>query len=237
MGNRIAFLLALALIVCKPSARAQENLSGFLPLNHPAIPAPVRAAADSVFHIYMMYDAREPLPDLTKATPYLRQIWQKEQVGCLAGQPCLVRSRFNAGSAYLSEANVLTTAYHVTASLDETAVVYVFDHEQRLVYGGPALMIARTLGASWSSILFDVVWPQAAGPILNACALAAVWAVGDFALSGILLDDGEATLPLLMQNYLNNYRFDQAAFLLAPLLGAALCVYLFFRGAQHYVAG
>lgn len=99
------------------------------------------------------------------------------------------------------------------------------------------VMIARTLGASWSSILFDVVWPQAAGPILNACALAAVWAVGDFALSGILLDDGEATLPLLMQNYLNNYRFDQAAFLLAPLLGAALCVYLFFRGAQHYVAG
>ncbi len=94
--------------------------------------------------------------------------------------------------------------------------------------------VARTLGAAWSTVLFEIVWPQAAPQILRAAGLAALWASGDFAISGILLGT-DLTLPLVMDNLLNNYRFESAQLLLLPLLAVGLTLYGLFVGAARYV--
>ncbi len=95
--------------------------------------------------------------------------------------------------------------------------------------------VARSLGAGWGMVLFEIVWPQASGAILRASGLAALWASGDFALSGILLGD-EVTLPLLMNGLLGQYRFDTAQLLLFPLLAVGLSLYVLFVGVRRHVA-
>lgn len=95
--------------------------------------------------------------------------------------------------------------------------------------------VARLLGATWGMILFDVVWPQVAAPVLRASGLAAVWASGDFALSAILADD-VVTLPLLMESLISSYRMESAQVLMVPLLLAGGMVYFFFVQAARYVS-
>lgn len=97
------------------------------------------------------------------------------------------------------------------------------------------VQVARSLGADWNLVLFEVVWPQASGAILRACGLAALWASGDFALSGILLGD-EVTLPLLISGLLGQYRFETAQLLLFPLLALGLALYFLFVGVRRHVA-
>lgn len=94
--------------------------------------------------------------------------------------------------------------------------------------------VARTLGASWSVILFEVIWPQAAPKILRASGLGALWASADFAISGILLGP-DMTLPLMMDNLLNNYRFETAQLLMLPLVAVGLLLYGAISGAARYV--
>jgi thiamine transport system permease protein len=96
------------------------------------------------------------------------------------------------------------------------------------------VMVARSLGASWFLILTEVVWPQTAPAILRASGLAAVWGCGDFAISGILLQD--TSLPLLISDLIGTYRIEQAQPLLLPLLVLSILVFAVFRGAQRYVA-
>lgn len=96
--------------------------------------------------------------------------------------------------------------------------------------------VAQTLGASKGAILFEVLWPQAAGPILRAAGLGALWASGDFALSGILLGPN-ATLPLVIDDLLGHYRLESATVLLLPLAGIGLALYGFFTGVRRYVVG
>lgn len=98
----------------------------------------------------------------------------------------------------------------------------------------PQVEVARTLGADWSQVLFDVVWPQAGPQLIRASGLAAVWAVGDFALSGLLLGDS-VTLPLLIEDLLNRYRIEAAYLVLVPLMLLSVLVYGLFMGASRYV--
>ncbi|MGE0525636.1 MAG: ABC transporter permease [Bdellovibrionales bacterium] len=97
------------------------------------------------------------------------------------------------------------------------------------------VITARALGASWRSILVDVVWPQTASPLLRASGLAAVWAAGDFALSGILIGEAQ-TLPLVMESLLSRYRFEAAQLLMLPLVILCLLIYAIFMGAARYVS-
>jgi thiamine transport system permease protein len=97
------------------------------------------------------------------------------------------------------------------------------------------IQIARSLGADWGAILFEIVWPQTGLAFLRAAGLAGVWAVGDFALSGILLGP-HSTLPLLMNELIGGYRLESAQWLLPPLMLAGILVYIFFRGMARYVA-
>lgn len=97
------------------------------------------------------------------------------------------------------------------------------------------ILLARTLGASWFSILMEVVWPQVSVPVSRACGLAALWASGDFALSGILAGDIN-TLPLVMDSLIGVYRMEAAQVLMLPLLVIGLCAYFFFVMMGRYVA-
>jgi thiamine transport system permease protein len=97
------------------------------------------------------------------------------------------------------------------------------------------IVVARLLGASWSQILFEVVWPQSAQVMLRASGLAALWASGDFALSGIFLG-GAKSLPLLMTDLIGNYRIDLAQAIMVPLALIGLGVYFLFVTAARYVS-
>lgn len=95
--------------------------------------------------------------------------------------------------------------------------------------------VARTLGATWGAILTEIVWPQAAPQFLRVCGLAAFWACGDFALSGILAGPVN-TLPLMMQDLMDNYQVEAAQALMFPLLILGLALYGVFTGVARYVA-
>jgi thiamine transport system permease protein len=97
------------------------------------------------------------------------------------------------------------------------------------------IAVARTLGASWSQILFEIVWPQSAQVMLRASGLAALWASGDFALSGIFLG-GAKSLPLLMTDLIGNYRIDFAQAMMVPLALIGLGIYFLFVTAARYVS-
>lgn len=94
--------------------------------------------------------------------------------------------------------------------------------------------MARTLGASWGEILFEIVWPQVSSPVMRACGLAALWATGDFALSGILAGN-DTTVPLLMEDLIANYRMEIAQVLMIPLVVIGLGTYYLFVRAGRYV--
>jgi thiamine transport system permease protein len=96
--------------------------------------------------------------------------------------------------------------------------------------------VARALGASWTMILLDIVWPQAAPQILRASGMAALWAAGDFALSGILLGENQS-LPIVMESLLSHYQIESAQLLLIPLAAVSSLAYVLFQGASRYVAG
>lgn len=98
------------------------------------------------------------------------------------------------------------------------------------------IAIARVLGAGWWKILFEVIWPQAAPQLLTASGIAALWAAGDFALSGLLLGQGQS-LPLVIDGLLSNYQLEAAQILLLPLGALSLLAYGLFRGASKYVVG
>ena len=44
------------------------------------------------------------------------------------------------------------------------------------------IAVARTMGASWSQIVFEIVWPQRANVFFRMAGLSSLWASGDFAL-------------------------------------------------------
>jgi thiamine transport system permease protein len=96
------------------------------------------------------------------------------------------------------------------------------------------IVVARTLGASWSQILFEIIWPQRGPVFFRMAALGSLWASGDFALSGIMAE-GHNTWALWIDSLLNSYRLDLASLLTIPLFALGLFCYAFFVGASRYV--
>ncbi len=97
------------------------------------------------------------------------------------------------------------------------------------------IQTAYLMGSSFSQILFEIVWPQAAPQMLRASGLAALWSAGDFGLTGIVAGQLN-TLPLLMESLINSYRLESAQLLLVPLLLLSLCLYGLFVGSIRYVS-
>jgi thiamine transport system permease protein len=96
------------------------------------------------------------------------------------------------------------------------------------------IAVARTLGASWSQILFEIIWPQRAATFLRMSGLGALWASGDFALTSIMAE-GHRTWAIWIDSLLNSYRLDLASLLTIPLFAIGLICYGFFVGAARYV--
>lgn len=91
--------------------------------------------------------------------------------------------------------------------------------------------IAQTFPVSWNRIFLQILWPQCLPMIGFLSGVGALWACGDFAVSGILLGSAEvSTLALQMKNMLSSYRIEQAILLLLPLLAASLVVFGVYWG-------
>jgi thiamine transport system permease protein len=97
------------------------------------------------------------------------------------------------------------------------------------------IVIARSLGARWSTVLFEIVWPQAAPQILRASGLAAFWGAADFVITSVVAGDFN-TVPLMMTNLMGTYHLAEADLLMIPLFMVSLGLYGLFTGAARYVS-
>jgi len=93
--------------------------------------------------------------------------------------------------------------------------------------------VARVMGASPWLIFTEITWPQVARSIGMAAGLVSFWAVGDFAVSGLLMTE---QLPLAVQakRLLESYRLEASTFfvLLILFVGSA---FMFFFWSFGYV--
>jgi thiamine transport system permease protein len=81
--------------------------------------------------------------------------------------------------------------------------------------------VARVMGASWWRVFSQVTGPQVAKDVGWIGFLAALWAGGDFALSGLVARQ-DLTAAMLVDRLMTSYRLDQAAWLMLPLLLVSL---------------
>lgn len=136
--NPKTLCLLIAIAFAQP-ARADE-LSGFVPLEHASVPLEVRAAADSVFHVALLPDVRVAFATIQALfdsfTLFNREIYRRETRACRVDTACVVRGRLYVGSAYLTEPDVLSTAYHVLPPSQDHAFIYVFDRRGLPVFEG-----------------------------------------------------------------------------------------------------
>lgn len=95
--------------------------------------------------------------------------------------------------------------------------------------------IARIQGANVSQIFWKILLPQMSQQVGLACALAFLWAAGDFALSGIILR-GDQTLALLIESLMSAYRLELSTLLMSLLVVLSL-VGAFFYTSVCYVIG
>jgi len=82
---------------------------------------------------------------------------------------------------------------------------------------GPQKQVAQLSGASEQLIWFKIVWPQVMPEIAFGAAIAAAWAIGDFALARMMLI-GNDTLALAAETLMSSYRLPLAGILSVVVL-------------------
>ena len=92
--------------------------------------------------------------------------------------------------------------------------------------------VAQIIGRPWNKIFFHILWPQTLSHLAFLAGIAAVWASGDFALTGVLLSDGQS-LALQIKNFLLNYRLTAAFYLLPILCMVIIVVFSVFQGLVY----
>ncbi|MCB0414986.1 MAG: hypothetical protein KDD50_11670 [Bdellovibrionales bacterium] len=94
------------------------------------------------------------------------------------------------------------------------------------------VQVARTLGASKSQVFWKITGPQFLNSFGFMAGLASFWAVGDFALSGVIATR-DFTLALIIKNLIATYRLDMATVVVwVLLLCGALCLFV-FKGLSY----
>ena len=81
--------------------------------------------------------------------------------------------------------------------------------------------LCQSLGLLNLSLIRHVLWPRLKAPLCFAFAVAMAYSVGDLSIIMLFTDEGILTLPLLLYQYLSNYRLPEAM-----ALGAILAVLL-----------
>ena len=94
------------------------------------------------------------------------------------------------------------------------------------------VQIARSMGASWSKITAQVVYPQMASQIGFVSGLGAFWSVGDFAISKIIAEKS-VSLAHLIEALMSHYRMNAATVLSNLLLLIGIILFLLFWGIGH----
>lgn len=115
--------------------------------------------------------------------------------------------------------------------------LYRLQFNQRLQSLSQQVRVARTFDVPWRKVFWQVLWPQCLSMIALMSGVAALWACGDFAITGLLSqNEGVTTLAYEMKILISNYRLEQAIFLLWPLLVTSTVVFFAFQGIV-YVSG
>ena len=89
--------------------------------------------------------------------------------------------------------------------------------------------VSQTLGASRLFYFRHVVVPQLAGRASTLAGLAAVWAVGDFAVSRILAHQ-DLTLALMTETLMTGYRLGLATVLSVVIFGVSAICFIILKG-------
>jgi thiamine transport system permease protein len=97
------------------------------------------------------------------------------------------------------------------------------------------IQVAKTLGASQTLIFTAVIFPQIASNLGRAAALAALWAIGEFALSGFI-SSSDFHLAMVIKTLSSHYRLSAALLLSWILLAVGLICYFFFIGVSRVIS-
>lgn len=91
--------------------------------------------------------------------------------------------------------------------------------------------VCEILPVSWNKTFMSILWPQLLPTICLLSGLAALWASGDFAITGLLLQSPQvSTLGYEMKSLLSNYHSEQAVNLMWPMLLSGGIVFVIFQG-------
>lgn len=96
------------------------------------------------------------------------------------------------------------------------------------------IQTARTLGASRLQVTHEITLPQLFRHFCFFAGLAALWAVGDFALSLFVLSP-DSHLALLTRTLIGRYRLDLASASVSAMLAVGAISFLFFAGLGRVV--
>jgi thiamine transport system permease protein len=97
------------------------------------------------------------------------------------------------------------------------------------------IQTARTLGARSPLIFWSITLPQIAESLGQTAALAALWAVGEFALSGFISGE-DFHLAMIIKTLSSHYRLSAAILLSWILLFSGLVCYFIFIGASRVLS-
>lgn len=112
------------------------------------------------------------------------------------------------------------------------ATLYRWGWDQELSGLSLQVQVAKTMGASHGLVFQKIILPQVFSSACRLSTVAAIWALGDFALGKIIVGQ-DVTLAMLIETLLSSYRLDSAMALLSALLILGLIPYLFFKGLEY----
>ncbi len=106
--------------------------------------------------------------------------------------------------------------------------------QQKLEDLNKQVKVSGLFPVSWFKIYREVIFPQSLPLICFLSGLGALWACGDFALTGLIMNNQSvSTLALDIQNLVGNYRLEQALVLLVPLMIVSFFVFFVFQGLSR----
>lgn len=131
-----------------------------------------------------------------------------------------------------SEAPWLQVKWVVGFSYLVFATLYRWGWDQELSGLNLQTQVAETMGASRGLIFRKIIVPQVLTTASRLSTVAAIWALGDFALGKIVIAQ-DVTLAMLIETLMSGYRLDSAMALLSGLLILGLVPYFFFKGLEY----
>ena len=88
--------------------------------------------------------------------------------------------------------------------------------------------VAKVMGAGGGTRFWDVLWPQMREGIFQTSLIAALWSLGDFAVSSFFFS-GSKTVALMVVDLLNKYRLEWASLISFALFAVGLLLFFVFQ--------